>query len=388
MLEVNEGTLALTGVTLTGGKNTDDDLGGGGLKNYQGTVRLTDSIVTANTAAVGDDGTSNGGGIYNFQGTMALVRTTVSNNTATDPDSFWPARGGGIYSYEGDVKLTDSTVTGNQSLSEGGGIANDYGALTLTGTTVSNNAVTLKYGTGGGIWSLASLTVRRSIIADNTAFKIGGIHMVLASNTLTISDGSIVRGNAGPAIFAAGSVKISDSTITANESTDPLGTSGMFVGQALSMNNSKVIDNLQAGAAVDCGESACQVTDSVFTGNRSSALRAISSRSTPPTLTITGTAIRGNRGYDAGGVYAKGYPVTAIGSTVTGNQAQVDGGGFNLSLAHLTLRDSTVTANTSATKRAGGIYLKNGNDITVENSTIADNTPENCATYDENPCRN
>jgi hypothetical protein len=74
---LNEGTLTLSGCTVTGNSTSNSgpgEGGGGGIANF-GTMTMSGCTVTGNTAG------SVGGGVYN-RGTLTVVGSTVTNNTA------------------------------------------------------------------------------------------------------------------------------------------------------------------------------------------------------------------------------------------------------------------------------------------------------------------
>ena len=112
---------------------------------YGPVLTINSGTVSVNNLTIKNgDNTSGygGGGIFNGYGTLSLTNSTVSGNTATYD-------GGGIFNY-GTLTLTNSTVSGNSAAFYGGGIFNEYG-LTLTNSTVSGNTATY-YG-GGGIFN-------------------------------------------------------------------------------------------------------------------------------------------------------------------------------------------------------------------------------------------
>ena len=82
VITVNSGVqFAVTNLTLTNGSNTV----GGGIDNASGSVTLTNSTVSGNSA--GDLG--GGGGIYNVSGTVTLGATILAGNSASSgPDCF------------------------------------------------------------------------------------------------------------------------------------------------------------------------------------------------------------------------------------------------------------------------------------------------------------
>ncbi len=85
----------LIGLTITGG--TIEGLGGG-IYNCNGTLTVTNSVISGNTSKVG-------GGIYNC-GELVILNSTISGNAAKS--------GGGVYNTEvGNVRLVNTIVTFN-----------------------------------------------------------------------------------------------------------------------------------------------------------------------------------------------------------------------------------------------------------------------------------
>jgi hypothetical protein len=155
------GNLTINGVTITYGNGTGTTNSsfnnvGGGIANFGGTMTLTNSTVSGNTA-------NNGGGIFNdFGGTVTLTNSAVSGNTA--------AFGGGIYNdVSSTMTLTNSTVSGNTA--NNGGIFNFGGTLNLTSVTVTNNRATNTNCTtcAGGINNFNSgiANLNNTIVAGN-----------------------------------------------------------------------------------------------------------------------------------------------------------------------------------------------------------------------------
>ena len=181
VFHVRSGTVSISGVTIQNGSGGE----GGGIYNV-GTLTLTNSTVSGNTAP------SNGGGIYNYS-TLTLTNSTVSGNAA-------PTDGGGIYNFGGTLTLTNSTVSGNTATSSGGGIYNSshsYTLATLTNSTITNNSA--GSGSGGGIARAGStsnfVNLKNTIVANSTSG--GNCLGTMASNGNNLdSDGTC--GLAGP----------------------------------------------------------------------------------------------------------------------------------------------------------------------------------------------
>jgi hypothetical protein len=148
-------TVHISGVTVRNGTSNGF---GGGIANF-GTLALTNSTVSGNSARVG------GSGIYNNRGTLALINSTVSANSASD-------NAGGIYNNAGTLALTNSTVSGNSTIGNGAGIYQIGGTLTLTNSTVSgNNAGT----NGAGIYQASgTVSLFNATITRNLAGFMGG----------------------------------------------------------------------------------------------------------------------------------------------------------------------------------------------------------------------
>ncbi|MCR5359700.1 MAG: hypothetical protein K6E55_07450, partial [Thermoguttaceae bacterium] len=209
----------LIGLTITGGNNSSGggNYGDGGGIYNDGTLTITNSTISGNTAS-GD-----GGGICNDSGTLTITNSTISGNTAD-----W---GGGICN-DGTLTITNSTVFGNETFADGfgGGISNISGMLTLTGSTVTENYSDVD---GGGIYNLGALVVTNSTISRNVADWGGG--GIYNAGALTITN-TVISGN-GTRRFGGGIYDVSDSsaiaitnsTISGNEARGGTG-GGIYFG--------------------------------------------------------------------------------------------------------------------------------------------------------------
>jgi VCBS repeat-containing protein/predicted outer membrane repeat protein len=156
------GALNLSGVTVANG-NAAGLTDGGGIFNFGGTVTVSNSAFSGNSARYG-------GAIDTTQGTLTVTNSTFSNNTARIAD------GGGISIFEGTATVTNSTFSSNTaSEGSGGGISLFIGTLTVTGSTFSGNSAGRE---GGGIYNFfdGALTVSNSTFSGNTASEGGGIY--------------------------------------------------------------------------------------------------------------------------------------------------------------------------------------------------------------------
>ena len=175
----NGGTVTLTNSTFSANSANS----GGGFYNYGGTVTLTNGTFSANSA-------STGGAIFNFSGTVHIINSTFESNTVT-------SKGGGIYIRAGIVNITssafsgnratgsgyggaialsitailnitDSTLSGNSASITGGGIMMEEGTVGITNSTISGNHANWSGGAGGISSQAGTVTLRNTIVANNT----------------------------------------------------------------------------------------------------------------------------------------------------------------------------------------------------------------------------
>ena len=145
--------VSISGITISNGNTTLPGGGaGGGINNFRGTLTITGSTISGNSAS------HEGGGIANIQGTLTVTGSTISDNSAFE--------GGGIYS--------DTNLSGTQT-------------TTITNSTISGNTARLAdEGDGGGVRNFEGLTVIEfSTITDNTALNDQGSGVASFGDTLT-----------------------------------------------------------------------------------------------------------------------------------------------------------------------------------------------------------
>jgi CSLREA domain-containing protein len=184
---MNQGTMTLKNVTVSGNGSFDGN--GGGILNGSrndpfggsgGVVTLSYSTVSGNIGV-------NGGGIHNQRGSVTLTSSRVSGNTS--------GSGGGILSSGGTVTLTNTAVSGNTARGAGGGIWNVGSIVTLTNSSVTGNTVAFGgFGTGGGIFTEGgSVTLSGSTVSRNNADSRGG--GIFTNGPVTLKNESCVNNN-------------------------------------------------------------------------------------------------------------------------------------------------------------------------------------------------
>jgi hypothetical protein len=176
-------TVTLRRLTLTGGGAVN----AGGAIHSQGTLTVTDCLITGNTLAL--SGTQ-GGGIYS-SGNLTVARCTFTDNAAYE--------GGALRSQFSTCVLTNCTFTGNSALIGGAcSIADGGPAALLTHLTITNNhaagAGGGAYGGGGVFLYDKSITLTNCLIAGNTG-PAGTDFDTNATPTLPVSGGGNLIGD-------------------------------------------------------------------------------------------------------------------------------------------------------------------------------------------------
>ena len=122
-------TASISGLTITDGVVARTFTAAGGILN-QGTLTLSDAVVTGNSAP---SGSSPAAAVDNF-GTMTIADCTISGNSGP--------YGGGV-NNDGPLPITDSTISGNSapdSRAAARGHRRALTSLTITGSTISGNS--------------------------------------------------------------------------------------------------------------------------------------------------------------------------------------------------------------------------------------------------------
>ena len=239
------GSLALNGITITGGKASGQGPAGfgGGIFNFAGTLRLNRSVVTANGAAGAGGGIASGTMGPGPGATLVLNNSEVSWNTVPTSGQ----GGGGIVSIAGTLDINNSTIAHN-SASGGGGIASGNGNgggpgsfITINNTDISDNTATGGQETGGGgISNGGTLRMNNTRLTGNDAD--GGLGGGLLNHGAANLNNVSVSGN--KAAIGAGIANVNLQGIPVPGATPPV--------PSLTMNNVRVAGNnaLVAGGGI------------------------------------------------------------------------------------------------------------------------------------------
>ena len=155
---VNGSNLNIQNSRITGNNSTSFGAGGGAINFFNGTLLMTGTNVSGNTA-------SNGGAVaFAFVSLARIENSSITGNTAV--------RGGGIYNAASTLRMSNVTVSGNTASELGGGFVNasNNGNVTLRNCTIAGNTAT---NSGGGFYNFGgsniTTTIANTIVADNSA---------------------------------------------------------------------------------------------------------------------------------------------------------------------------------------------------------------------------
>ncbi len=198
----DQATVSITGLTLTGGDETNfgSDNIGGAILAEGGALTLDRVHVTGNKAHSG------GGGVAFRSGTHRIINSTFSNNYVV-------FAGGGFFVSPGAALIVvNSTISGNRAGISGGGGFLNQGTTTLRNVTITNNTAL----GGGGIWSqIGALNMGNTIVAGNTATDLPSFDIDFnAGSTIASAGGNLVGNNSDvETVFPAGNPNINSDIV-------------------------------------------------------------------------------------------------------------------------------------------------------------------------------
>jgi hypothetical protein len=179
-LNIN-GTVSIAGVTMTQGGGGGGTVGGGAVYVAPGgSLSITDSVLTSNTALCSSSCTGRGGAISFSGSTLTLDRVTMTANS-TNGD------GGAVYQNGGVATITNSTIVNNTAASGGGIFLDSAAQATLIGDTLAHGNAS----SGGNILSntaelQATVTLQDTIVALGNASSgpncSGSVYMSMGGN--------------------------------------------------------------------------------------------------------------------------------------------------------------------------------------------------------------
>ncbi|HEX9921632.1 MAG TPA: choice-of-anchor Q domain-containing protein, partial [Anaerolineae bacterium] len=344
---VISGTIEVTldGLILTGGGNIQavpgfqDD--GAGLWTNS-VVTLTHSSVISNEIVTEDDGA----GIYVTEGRLTIADSEIAENINAADDS------GGLDIDNSQVTLLRTLVRDNATLngsSNGGGMVVRNGSqVEIIDSTLRGNYTQGNSANGGAIYSNNSLNV---ISITNTLFE--------ANETQGAS------ANGGAINAFTGTLTIVDSRFEDNHTRGSSATGGAISNSdaTISLVNTHILSNTTADA----------IGGGLYIGGGS--------------YTISSSTIAYNRSLDpdraGGGLAFNQFGdnqkfVTLENVTMSHNEAAGDGGAIWVPRGFLTMTHVSLSDNTAAITRTGGISVTINGSVTMASSLIANSTGADC----------
>jgi hypothetical protein len=349
-----------------------------GIDNW-GTMTLLETTVSDNHASAVQ---SNGGGIVDeANATLAIVNSRVTGNSASAAAPFGRfVSGGGIFVAGGaELSVDNSRIDGNtasiansiphpyplqdggtdQANAVGGGMFMSDGATAaIRNTSLDGNAVTVDSAVGEPFGADAAFCACGSVPLTLENSKVIG-------NTLTVNVfSSADSGPSGPgALEADGDFAIRNTQIARNVTTitspggdaGTLGAVGFFFGGTVTptISNSTISDN---SSTANAPNGAAMVQGAGIANNGPLVLQNVQ---------VSGNtgAANGSSGFGEGGGIWNGVlfggpdsPLTLVNTRVTGN---------------------VLSASPGLTLQGGGIFTP-GFPLTLTNSVVAHNTPDQC----------
>jgi len=311
------------------GSNSESDtislsgVSGATIMLSSGELAISDDFITIEGAAATVDANRNSRVFRVTNASFVASDLTVTGGFASDDSGIGGDSGGGIYAAGSDLVLTNLRVVNNESLGGGGGVA-----------TESN----LLIGLSGG------LQINDSIISGNTAGESGG----------------------GIRAYLYESVSIANSMITGNRTTDSMGREAAN----------------ESGPRSDLIERFSPILHSRGSFTRAAAGALIQAGGD---IELVNSTVSGNTALSDIGIVG-GAELTSFngsvlieGSTISNNTAAVFGGITALSPMEVTLRNSTISGNSTTDMVAGGAFSAGAEDVVnpilaIEFSTIAENS--------------
>ena len=236
------------------------------------------------------------------------------------------------------------------SIIKGGTAIRNSGSATVHEGTISDNLIHTNFRAGTGIVNnqTGTMTIEDSTVSNYNQVFPGGGGAIQNAGTMDLT-GSSIEGNSSSGgtggITNGGMLTITTSTIARNVGHD--GGDGAIVnGGSLELINSLVQNNFGfVGGLVSFGQT--NISKSIFTGNRSETGVSGGAIFNAGPMTISQSVIALNKAGEGAGIFNRGADLSLEQTVILGNEAASDGGGIkNVNNGRLTLTETVITNNT------------------------------------------
>jgi hypothetical protein len=347
----------ITTVAMAGAGSTAE----GGAIYSSGTLSLSAGTVKSNsamanvgaTASSGSGDAASGGGIFVNGGAVTLTNDILSGNKAqggvggkggTNPYQLGgvggvggvggAASGGAMYVAAGIVTLTNDTLSGNQAnagLAGGGGNGRN-GAVGRGGGSGGSGGT----GSGGGMFVAAgTVTLTNDTLSSNQANAggggVGGVGGNYAAAGYGGNGGSGGAGSGGGMFVAAGTVTLTNDTLSSNQANAGPGGGGGNAGNGGGLGGNAGYGGsggAGSGGGMDVAGGTVTLTNDTLSGNQANAGPGGGGGNGG---NGSGAGPGGNGGGggngSGGGIYVAAGIVTLTNDTLSSNQAKGDTGG-------------------------------------------------------------
>jgi uncharacterized repeat protein (TIGR01451 family) len=332
----------------------------------------------------------------NDAGAGSLRQAIINANTMAGADAivFQPGLTGTITLTTGQLTVTGpTTITGpgSAALTVSGNNASRIFLVDDGATTVQNVAV-------------SGLTLTQGKVTGN--FQRGGAIQV-ADEDLTLSD-MVITGNTvageitaggGIAVGRSGRLTMVNSTVSNNTVTSSGG--GIYLDglSSTTIRNSTITGNKTTGGGTDGGGilldslgGFLSVAGSTISGNQT-VLSGGGIQVFSGTLVVRDSTLSGNSAATGGGILMGRGSMTIETSTLSGNSSHTNGGGIFMSEAQATIRNSTIAFNTAdsdnnGAERGGGIFIltdatRQPSALTLQSTIVAQNKRGTAGTLED-----
>ena len=234
--------------------------------------------------------------------------------------------------------------------------------------------------TGGG----ASTTIidGNKSVRPNSRVLVAGSGITVNISGVTIRNGG--TGGVGGGIFNAGTLTLTNSTVSGNNADGDGGGIYNANGGTATLTNITVSGNnagVDGGGVFNDGGGTMTLTNSTVSGNNAGDDAGGVRNANGGTMMLTNTTVSGNNAGDGGGGIRNSGTLTLTNSTVSGNNAGVDGGGiYNFSgtanAFNSTITDNWSDADLNGTGIGGGVHNNDeaGATFTFQNTILAGNS--------------